>query len=890
MADEILGPFGPLDYVPENSVPLPPVNANEVTTACDYCIVACGYRVYTWPVDAESGGPKADENAMGLSFPAPALGGWLNPNQHTIAKVQGEPHHILVVPDFKADVVNRGGNHSIRGGSLAGKIFREDGPTSDRLKSPMIRINGELTEVDWDTALEVMVGISEYVLEKYGKPAWGMKTYSYAFWENTYAISKLAFGAIKTPAYAPHDKPGPGSDIAGFDDSGLDPFSASYQDWGTAEVIFVSGTDPFETKTIVFTEWIMKSRPKLVMVLPRRTTGVAWAEQNGGLFLQIIPGTDTVLHLAMIRLILENGWEDSEWIEKHIASQWDVNAGMGRGTRDTPWQWRTTWGQFGAGYAEYREWILNYEFAELDRAAEITGIPADKIMQAAEMIAAPVDGERPVTSFALEKGNYWSNNYGNTASLAAMGLICGAGSRPGRVISRMGGHQRGWRGAASYPRSDSPERLPGRRRKPIDLDRWVEQGELKFAWVIGTTWTRAMAASKDLADSFRSMTVDSPHQITSSDPQEIIQTLKDRVDDGGMAIVHQDIYLIEPMGSEMADIVLPAAGWGEENFVRANGERRIRLYSKFYDPPGDAKPDWWIISQFAQRMGFQGFDWKDTNEIFEEASRTSRGHRTDYHALVWEAKRQGKRGHDMLGEYGTTGIQGPIRWENGELVGTVRLHDETLELPPPQGPTVHTKRLTNFHTHSGKAVLNKSPWELFSDFFERITPGEGEFWLTTGRINERWQSAYDDIRKPYLAQRFPDNFIEIHPDDAARYGIENGDFVRMWSDDVLIQTGGYVQTESNSYSYTELEEAGLIRIGSGEAQAVAIVTDDILPGVLFSDFLWPGSETNSMVHRVPDPITNRYRFKLGKCRIENAGESPYKNNFGAFSFKSRTIM
>lgn len=884
---EKFGPFGPLNYVPQNSVPLPPVGANEVTTACDYCIVACGYRVYTWSVDVENGGPLAEENAMGINFPSPIFGGWVSPNMHTIGKVQGEPHHIIVVPDFRADVVNRLGNHSIRGGSLAGKVFQEDGPTSDRLQSPMIRINGELTPVDWETAIEVMAGVSEHVIENHGVSAWGMKTYSYAFWENTYAISKLAFGAVRTPAYSPHDKPGPGADTAGIDDSGIDPFSASYEDWGSAGVIFMSGTDPFETKTIVFTEWIMKSRPKLIMVLPRRTTGVAWAENNGGLFLQITPGTDTVLHLAMIRIILENDWEDAEWIADKIASSWEIGAGMGRGTRNTPWQWRTTWGQLGASFEDYKEWVLNYEFSELEKAEEITGIPSEKIFQAAEMMAKPIDGERPVTSVALEKGNYWSNNYSNTASVAALGLMVGAGSRPGRMISRLGGHQRGWRGAAGYPRSDSPERLPGRRRKEIDLDRWVEAGNLRFAWVIGTTWTRAMAASFELAESFRQMTVHSPYQIHSRDPERIIETLKQRVDDGGMVVVHQDIYLVEPMGSQYADIVLPASGWGENDFTRANGERRLRLYSKFYDAPGEAKPDWWIIAQFAKHMGYQGFDWEDTNEIFEEAARHSKGHRTDYNALVWEAKQRGIRGHELLREYGTTGIQCPIRWESGELVGTVRLHDETLQLPPPEGPTVHHKKWTSFNTHSGKAVLNKSPWEMFSDFFERITPTGDELWLTTGRINERWQSAYDDLRKPYLTQRFPDNFVEIHPDDAARYGIESGDFVRMWSDDILVQSSGDILNDG--YTYMDLEEQGLIRTVSGEAQAVAIVTDDIKPGVLFSDFLWPGSETNSMVHRVPDPITNRYRFKLGKCRIENAGESPYKHDFGSFSFKSRTI-
>jgi arsenite oxidase large subunit len=335
-------------YVPQDSVPLPPPDANVHTTACDYCIVACGYNAYTWPVSGESGGPAADENAFGVDFPSSVLGAWVSPNQHNIVSVDGEPHHVVIVPDFNSAVVNKGGNHSIRGGTLALKPYNPDTPTRDRLLYPQIRVNGELTRVDWDTALDVMAAVSKYVLANHGEAAWAMKTFSYEFFENTYAISKLAFTSIGTPAFSPHDKPGAGNDTAGVDDSGVIIYSASYQDWADAEVLFISGTDPFETKTVLFTSWIMNG-PKLIMALPRRTAGVAYAEANGGLFLQVIPGTDTLLHLAINRIILENGWEDDEFIDSWIASSWEIEMGMGRGTRNTPWQWRTTWGRLGTG-------------------------------------------------------------------------------------------------------------------------------------------------------------------------------------------------------------------------------------------------------------------------------------------------------------------------------------------------------------------------------------------------------------------------------------------------------------------------------------------------------------------------------------------------------------
>ncbi len=901
------------DYQPLDSVPIPPPDAKVVTTVCDYCIVGCGYKAYTWPV-GKDGGTEPSQNALGVRYPLPMLtGAWASPTQHNHIVIDGKKHNVVVVSDPDATVVNRKGNHSIRGGMLAKKCYNADSPTRDRLQQPLMRVNGKLVPVSWDLALDVMVDVSRHVIDTYGVSAWGMKTFSYQYFENTYAISKLAFEAIQTPAYAPHDKPGPGADTAGVDDAGIIPFSACYEDWSLADVIFISGTDPWETKTVLFTEWMMPGGAKMIFVLPRKSSGAVWAEKHGGLVLQIIPGTDTILHLALARIILEEGWQDQEFIDKWVANRWEIDSGFGRGTRNTPWQWRTTWGRFGASYDQYREWILANPDSKLRRAARVTGIPADQIRRAAEMIARPTDGKRPKTSFALEKGNYWSNNYLNTTSFSSLALICGAGNRPGQMVSRLGGHQRGWYGAASYPRVYSPEKQAGRRKKPIDLDRWVEAGKLRSAWVIGTTWIQAMTASDDLAASFRRLTSENPHQITRADRGSAVEALKKRADSGGMVIMNQDIYLQQPIGTEFADIVLPAATWGECDFARCNGERRLRLYSKFMDPPGDAQPDWWIISQFAQRMGFKDFDWTDSNDVFEKAARSGRKDMLNYHPLVVYAKQIGMRGHELLRELGTHGIQTPIRYRTeatesreyldyagffdspktrGLIVGTKRLHDTTLDPGDPEGPTVHQKWLTTFKSQSGKGLLHKSPWELFSDFYDRITPRDGELWVDNGRINENWQSLFDDFRRPYIMQRWPESWVEIHPDDARRLGIESGDRVVIENDDVLIQTGGFIGVDGDDLSFTKLQEKGLIRIGRGACEGIAMVTDAVRPGLLYTNFNdpRPRASSNSVVHRVPDPITNRYRFKLGKGRIRKIGESPYKNSFDKMTFAPRTII
>ena len=788
-------------YTPTDKVPLPPPDAEVFTTCCDYCIVACGYKVYRWPVGTE-GGVKASENALGVDYPVPPSSGkWISPNMHNVVTADGKEQNVVVIPDADADVVNVKGTHSIRGGCIAQKCYNPNTPTKDRLQYPQLRVNGKLERISWEDAIDIMAEVSKHVLKNYGEHAWAQKQFSYQFIENTYALTKLAFRSIETIAFAFHDNPSNAEDTPGWRDMGFDNFAASYEDYALCDTLFISGTDPYETKTVLFESWIMKGveerGSKLIFANPRKTTGVAFAETKGGLHLWLIPGTDTVLHMAIIRYIIEQGWEDAEWIKKYTASKWEQDSGFGRGIRDTGWQWRTTWGKLqGNDFGQYKEWLLSQTEAELGNAEEITGVPQAAIKRAAELMAKPrEDGSRPKTMIAMEKGNYWSNNYLNTVSIGMLAVVCGAGNRPGQMVTRMGGHQRGGVGGGRYPIEKSPEKFPGRRRKPLDLDRWVAAGHVRFAYVVGCTWMTAMTGSQALESTFQKLTRDNPNQPKSTNKEEVIAALKARVDSGGTVLVHQDIYLRKPIGEDFADLVLPAATWGEVDFARANGERRMRLYSKFYDPPGESKPDWKIVSMFAKRMGFEGYDWKNSNDVFEEAARFTRKSRKDYFPLVWLAKNKGVPSHELLRAYGTTGIQAPIRYEDGELVGTARLHN-LVPLPEtgPQGPTVHSKIMSAFKSQSGKVNIQKSPWDLFSSFYDWQKPKEAddELWITNGRINEIWQSAFDDAqRRPYIKQRWPANFLEIHPDDAAARDIENGDEVRCFSDRVPVQVGGF---------------------------------------------------------------------------------------------------
>lgn len=840
-----------------NEVLIPPAHAKMHPTACDYCIVGCGYKAYTWPVD-EKGGSKKDQNVFHADFPvAAASGNWVSPNMHNVVRKDGKLHHVVVVPDGEA-AVNRKGNHSVRGGKIAQKPYNPKKPTADRLQTPLVRVNDSLQPISWDDATTIVAELSKYAIEKDGPNAFGMRYYSYQFWENTYALTKLIYKHIGTAVGAEHDKPTASNDATGLDDSGVDGFSTSYADFQLADVIFMSGFDPYENQTILFTEWIAPGGAKIIFVNPRKSPTAVHAERTGGLHLQVQPNTDTVLNNAIQRYIIEQGWEDKDWIKRMTVSRADIE-------KEAKKHWRRR--TFGQTFEEHKAWLLSQDDFKLENAEKITWVPKEKIIRAAEMLAKPRGKTRPKAAFMLEKGNYWSFNFPASASLSSLGLVCGAGSRPGHNMSRAGGHQRGGMKAAGYPLKKSwVKSKHGRKGEnalmPVNFDEYALSGKLRVCYILGTTWLDSANAGQAIRLKLGEFTRKHKIQPESLDKDAIIATLKKRMDAGGTFLIQQDIYANTL--TDFADIVLPAATWGEVDFARAQGERRMRIYSKFSDPPGESKPDWWIVAQIGKKMGYDGFDWKDSNDVFELAAMKSKGGTYDASNLVKVAKEKGITTHELLRSMSTTGIQLPARLVNGELKGTLRLHDETF---PKEEADTAPKIVKQFKTASGKAIFMKGDWNLVKDTFEKFRPKDDELWVSNGRINHIWQSMFDDTRMPFVKQRYPSNFLMINPEDAKKRGIESGDLVSVENDQVLDQLGNMTR---------------------GVVSLVAYVTDEVGVGVTYTYAFYPGQSADLVVPAVTDPVTGVYNYKIGKGKVRKIGETPLKKVEGNMSFIPRT--
>jgi arsenite oxidase large subunit len=299
------------------------------------------------------------------------------------------------------------------------------------------------------------------------------------------------------------------------------------------------------------------------------------------------------------------------------------------------------------------------------------------------------------------------------------------------------------------------------------------------------------------------------------------------------------------------------------------------------------------VAQYAKKMGFEGYDWKDSNDVFEESCRFSRGSRTDYNVLRTVAKRKGMKAHDLLRTYGTQGLQCPLLLFGDDIVETKRLHDFNRKFPDtgPEDVTVINKALTAFKTHTGKLNFLKTPWDVWSDFYEFMTPKEDELWASNGRVNEIWQSGFDDAegRRPYIVQRWPFNFMEIHPDDAKARGIETGDLVSMESHRVPVQKDYNLGVKSDDMWFSGLMKRGHILMASGHLTAVAIVTVATKKGVIYTNHLDKRQPFNSLAPRVPDPLSQNYRFKVAIGKLKKIGESPYKKDLSQMSLKRRDI-
>jgi arsenite oxidase large subunit len=318
-------------FLGQDLLPVPPKSAKVHTSACQYCNVGCGYKIYTWPVAATPKSPTADG-----PYPIDPLGDWISPAMVTRASVGGKDSYVAVVPDSEC-VVNRG-DHSPRGGTNALTVFtRRKHPLTnpqERHLYPQMRDTraGKLRRVTWDQALDRVADAIKTALDARGPSSIGLWGADHLSPEMNFATTKLFFAPSPRGLYnaalgpdagvavrAIHNRPKWNSEhpSIGANFGSASTLLYSYRDFELADTVLLSGANSCETGTVLYNRMFAKPSKKVV-IDPRRTQSAQNAEDLGGVHLALRPNTDVVLLNSLMNVILASGKQDQAFIDARV--------------------------------------------------------------------------------------------------------------------------------------------------------------------------------------------------------------------------------------------------------------------------------------------------------------------------------------------------------------------------------------------------------------------------------------------------------------------------------------------------------------------------------------------------------------------------------------------
>lgn len=580
------------------------------------------------------------------------------------------------------------------------------GSHPDRLLFPIERdpsAPGGFRRVSWEHALERTVSEIRRIQAEHGDDAFAMLSGVSLTNEKSYLIGKFARLALHT---ANLDYNGRycmvSAGAANKKTFGVDRNTNPWSDIPLADVVWTAGTNVAETFPIT-TSYIWRARDrgaKLIVQDPR----VVPLARTADLFLPVRPGTDSALFGAVLHELIRNDWLDHDFIDAHTVD----------------------FDQAAAAVAEMSpRW-----------AAEVTGVPATRIEQAAEWWGTSATG------MLLHARGIEQQSKGTENVMAAhnLGLATGKFGKPGCGVSTITGQGNGQGGREHGHKCDQ---LPGNRdiRNPehraFVASVWgCDESEIPGAGVTALEILKRIDAGeiKGLLSICFNPAVSSPDTALTARALE-------RLEFYGVI----DFFLSE--SGRHADIVLPGSLHEEDEGTVTTGEGRIVKINKAIDPPGDARVDWKILTDLADRLGARRyFDYQGTEEIFDELCRASSGGAADYTGATWQ------RIEDEMGLF----------WPVPEVghPGTPRLFEGG-----------------RFHHPDGKARFHAVPFRPAAEVVDDDHP----IWLTTGRVVSQYLSGTQTRRIGGLVEQYPEPLCEIHPVLAGRLDISTGDLVTVRS-------------------------------------------------------------------------------------------------------------
>ncbi len=572
---------------------------------------------------------------------------------------------------------------------------------SDRLLYPQMRYNKSmpLQRVSWDEALDRTVAVFKTFIDKYGPDSVAFYASGQCLTEEYYVVNKLMKGFIGSNNIDTNSRLCMSSAVAAYKMAlGEDSVPLCYDDIELADCFYVTGANPAWCHPILWrrVEAHKAANPniKIIVVDPRVTDTCSLAD----LHLQINPGTDITLNHAIGRLLIENGDIDIDFIRNHAE-----------------------------GFEQYSALVFKRTLAE---SAKICGV-SERDMQLAAKYIGEAKGFISMWTMGLNQSSVGVNK---NLSLINLNLITGHVGKPGSgplsltgQPNAMGGREVG--GLANL--------LPAHR----DLKNPLHREEVQKFWKgtsinpePGLTATEMFEALND--GRLKAIWIMCTNPLTSLPNVRLAeQALKK-----AKFVVVQEVSN-KPETLAYADVILPAAAWAEKEGTMTNSERRISYLNKIIEPPGEALPDAEIICRFARKMGYQGFDFKNSSEIYAEHVKLTAKTNIDISGLSYETLKE------------QSSVQWPYK-KKSKPGGTERLFADK-----------------KFFTPSQNAIIHAVP-----DAFTSERPDDDyPFILTTGRIRDQWHTMSKTGKVNKLNQHLKESFIEINPHDAANLQLKEGD-------------------------------------------------------------------------------------------------------------------
>jgi anaerobic selenocysteine-containing dehydrogenase len=605
---------------------------------------------------------------------------------------------LIGTRDGKAVAVRGDKTHPVNKGKLCPKGLSEHYTlqAKSRALKPLLKTKGKFEPISWDSAVSTMVEKFRGVQAKYGAGALGVISTGQLVTEEFYTLGKLVQLGFGTSNFDGNTTLCMASAVAGYKRSfGSDGPPGSYADLETADVILLIGANVADNHPILCGRLEKNNEAILIVADPRVTKTAMLAD----IFLPVKPRSDIALLNGIAHILIRDGLINREYIDAHTT-----------------------------GFAELSTFLEKFT---PEHVAQVTSLGVETIERVAMLY-----GRAKAATIGWTMGvNHSTQGAETVSAINNLALLTGhigrAGASPFSITGQCN--------AMGTRESGFTSGLPGYRKFESAEDR----EELAAIWNIDAARipTKRGLAYPDIieaavAKKVRALWIIATNPVVSYPNYDVLIQAFENLE----FLVVQDGFHPTPT-TELANLVLPAAVWGEKEGTYTNSERRVSKVNKAVEPPGEARSDFDIFLAIAEKLGvkdeiFPG--WTSTHDAFEEWRKVSAGRLCDYSAMTWEQ----------------------IEREGGMQWGGERLYTDG-----------------QFETADGRAKL----FRVECDPFPEQPGGDFPLILNTGRTVEHWHTRTKTGEVAILDSMAPKAWLEMNPRDAKKLGLKMHDNVSVVS-------------------------------------------------------------------------------------------------------------